>query len=1158
MRANKNKRLKLFPRPVVYTRSNSGLALVMTLVIISMVALLVVGVMIVVRLESAAASNHFEKQRANAVAALGEAVALGKIRAALDPFQIGQYNGRFWSMEPGRIAIFDTSSPAAAPDFVNLISALPTADPLTEVDLNRQSFGGFHPIAQTGGPGGDPPQMPIGWTVVLENPQDPASQNNQMIGRYAFWVDDESSKVNINIANGTARDANGFIYNNTNNTNNVSSGPGQPSEVNLTALTGITTDKATNIVNYARSRGFHSAADLLEVPGITLDDYQTNKFSITHYSRVPELNIFGEPRINLIQTDLDPSLSGTARPLRNMASVQPQTALYPTSLQLTNVFPASSPAVDATQGLAQQLTLRRHGLGQKSVIERNFSLDAPESGVGSTDDTDYENNFWTLLRRITRYMEGRDSRGNSVSWPFTGINFTPKYNIYQRDSIGLQIVDLMKAGTSDLHWTNNGTSYIDRMRSAPTVIPQAGASNADLPPTSLVWGEGRSPKLTEVVMQIEANPATETLNTVTYNIAKVKLAIWIESYLPRYANGDTNDDPYTSNADTENRWRYLFPFASMGSGYLNVNDIPEITFSSNGTVNIGQAGNFGGYWANNLFRDFNESGDRAGIDFVGNFGDRPDPDQASAQIMHPWKFNSNSTTYNGSGPNLASGATSQSVWLFRSTLVSAPGRGGTFSKSINDRFASEFPTRPNVTSLRFEGGINVVVNNGSKPCSFTFLPAHSLLNPDSDQSQTVADLPVSVADRSAVLSLPDGGVTLSVPGAATIHWQALDPLTSYFSKDWIVDVYSNLASTVGNITMSNLNAGAGRSGISPAPYAYDLGVNRALIDQYGGFMNTIWWPAQRSGYAESGAPGGAASWAIAPTNSFRQEAAFPSVGFLQYLRTGVFPDGQLNEADRANWKGTPFRVLNYAEAGDTTQRSGVPDWALLDLFQIPVINPAGGTSGGSTIGRINPNSPTSLFPWTDVSRTAPLAAVFQGLRVNQTLDQTTGAFSGGTEIDAATAIDIAEGIGDYLTTLGRPFMMAAEIANVPEIQDVSRSIGPLNGSAVSVMNDLVRQAVGNLSTTTSVFSIWVVGQSVRKRPGNTNFGAFEAGDVVLAESRRRIVVERFLDLGLDGLPGNLNTPGPDNLVGTWDDPVDANLHPANPQYKYRIIHVEEI
>lgn len=1151
MHVEKNQKMKSVSPAKFATRADRGLALVMTLVIISLVALLVVGVMVVVRLESAAATNHLEKQRANAVAALGESVALGKIRAALDPFQIGQYNGKFWSMEPGRIAIFDTGSPNS-PAFVDLISASPTGNALTEVDMNRKSFGGFHPIAQDGGPGGAPPQMPIGWTVVLDNPQAPAGQTNQIVGRYAFWVDDESAKVNINIANGTARDANGFT--------SQSSGPGQPSEVNLTALTGITTNKATNIVNYALSRGFHSAADLLEVDGITLDDYQTNKFSITHYSRVPELNIFGEPRINLIQTDLDPRTNSPARPLRNLVSVQPQTALYPTSLQLTNVF-TGSPAVDTVQGLAQQLTLRRHRLGSDSAQERNFSM---WLGAPFNDPTNYVSNFWTLLRRITGYMEGRDSRNNSVTWPYTGNNFTSKYNIYQRDSIGLQIVDLIEGGEADIHWTNStNVAFIERSRSTPTVIPQAGQSTANLPPTSLVWGQGRSPKLNEVVLQIEANPGTEGLTnatvTNTFDVAKVKVAVWTETYIPRYANGDTNDDPYRSRNTAEDRFR--FGIVGGGSG-LNAVDTPDVNVTTTpGSTNVTQTpGNFGGFWANNLLRDFDQNGDRAGIDFYANYGNLPDPDQANAAIMHPWKLQTNGD-YFGSGPNLvSSGGRPRNTWRIDGSGFTRPGRGGTFGQTRNERFADEMSTRPNVTSLRFDGGITALLQ-GDRSSVFSFVPSGSLLTPTSAAGQgTFAALRTNAPDINAVLRLPAGGVTIpTIPGAVTVHWQALDPLTSYFANDWVVNTYANTANTVTSITMGTLFVGGDASQLPQIDYS--TGVNRALLDQYGGYMNTIWWPAQRSGYAEHVGGGGnpdATSWAAAPTNSYRREAAFPSVGFLQYLRTGVFPDGTLNEADRNDWRGTPFRVLNYAEANDPTQRNGVPDWALLDLFQIPVINPAGGTSGGSTIGRINPNSPTSLYPWTDVSRTAPLAAVFQGLRVNQNLDQTTGAFSGGTEIDPTTATNIAAGIGAYLTSLGRPFKMAAEIADVPEIQNLSRNIGPLSGPAVSVMNDLVRQAVGNLSTTTSVFSIWVVGQSVRKKPGNTNYGVFETGDLVLAETRRRIVVERFLDLGADGVPGNVNSPGPDGLIGTWDDPVDASLHPANPQYKFRIIHVEEI
>lgn len=52
--------------------------------------------------------------------------------------------------------------------------------------------------------------------------------------------------------------------------------------------------------------------------------------------------------------------------------------------------------------------------------------------------------------------------------------------------------------------------------------------------------------------------------------------------------------------------------------------------------------------------------------------------------------------------------------------------------------------------------------------------------------------------------------------------------------------------------------------------------------------------------------------------------------------------------------------------------------------------------------------------------------------------------------------------------------------------------------------------------------------------------------------------KRYLDLGVDGVPGNANSPGPDNVVGTLDDTVDAVYNPPNPKYKYRIINAQEI
>ncbi|MFZ4778567.1 MAG: hypothetical protein ACOYM3_24615, partial [Terrimicrobiaceae bacterium] len=163
----------------------SGMTLVITLIMLSLLSILVVGLLVVTRLELATATNHFEKRRAEAIAAMGSSVALGKIRTALDRFQVGTYNDKFWSVEPGRIAVFDTASPAN-PEFIDLISALPTGNSTTEVNLNKANLGGRHPISESGGPGGAAPAMPVGWVNVLADPTVPASATNQIVGRYAF------------------------------------------------------------------------------------------------------------------------------------------------------------------------------------------------------------------------------------------------------------------------------------------------------------------------------------------------------------------------------------------------------------------------------------------------------------------------------------------------------------------------------------------------------------------------------------------------------------------------------------------------------------------------------------------------------------------------------------------------------------------------------------------------------------------------------------------------------------------------------------------------------------------------------------------------------------------------------------------------------------
>jgi hypothetical protein len=284
----------------------------------------------------------------------------------------------------------------------------------------------------------------------------------------------------------------------------------------------------------------------------------------------------------------------------------------------------------------------------------------------------------------------------------------------------------------------------------------------------------------------------------------------------------------------------------------------------------------------------------------------------------------------------------------------------------------------------------------------------------------------------------------------------------------------------------------------------------------------------------------------------------PNIGYLQYVRTGIIPDNE--SAPYETQHGTPFRLLNYAPSQNQTN---YPDWALLDLLYVPsTLIPYGsrynpstnlpmnnnastnlaffGTYGGATAGRINPNGSVIYTtnvntPQANVSRTLPLQAVLSGVTAN------------GANVPADT---VAGAIEAYIRANG-PLRMPAQICNVPTIATWAAPINPTR-------NDLVRQIVGNLTTQDNVFSVWTVGQTIRKKPGNSQFDDFQAGDNILAEVRLHFIIERYLDPGADGVYGNSDDPGEDSVIGSYDDPMDSSNHPLQPRYLYRVVASEEV
>ena len=310
-----------------------------------------------------------------------------------------------------------------------------------------------------------------------------------------------------------------------------------------------------------------------------------------------------------------------------------------------------------------------------------------------------------------------------------------------------------------------------------------------------------------------------------------------------------------------------------------------------------------------------------------------------------------------------------------------------------------------------------------------------------------------------------------------------------------------------------------------------------------------------------------------------RSARLPNVGYLQYVRTGIIPDDE--SVAYQSQHGTPFRLLSFAPSTETANQrtagpgsQAYPDWALLDLLYVPsTLTPYGGayqastnlasfgTFGGATSGRINPNgaviyTTNVTVPQPNVSRTLPMQAVFDGIKVNQRItgSGTKSDWTGGTTLTSTDADTLAKAVESYIRTSEfGALRMPSEICNIPAIADLRP------GPAINpTRNDLVRQTVGALTTQDNVFSVWTVGQAIVKKPNNTVYGEFESGDSVLAEVRMHFLVERYLDPGADGVYGNSVNPGTDGVVGSYDDPKDDIDHPFQPRYLYRIISSEEI
>ena len=167
-----------------------GVALILTLAIITLVTLLMIAFAVSMRVENAASKNFNDllKTRELAQGAIDQAVAA--IRNAT-PLRTASPLVTYVTAPDG--AVTNNNGVTTA---VQLFSA-PTSSDTTNLNAGFW-ITGQNPVEF---PPSIPPTINVGWIYVAEDGTTGIGPlGKPLVGRFAFWVDDEASKININTA----------------------------------------------------------------------------------------------------------------------------------------------------------------------------------------------------------------------------------------------------------------------------------------------------------------------------------------------------------------------------------------------------------------------------------------------------------------------------------------------------------------------------------------------------------------------------------------------------------------------------------------------------------------------------------------------------------------------------------------------------------------------------------------------------------------------------------------------------------------------------------------------------------------------------------------------------------------------------------------------
>lgn len=451
------------------SRRKQGAALVLTLIVVSMLTILVMAYFVTMSVEMRAAHAYSDSQRAKMLAQGAVAHGISLLRENIpDPAPISDSAGTAralnWAVNPGRLAVFDARGGV---EFTDLHTGRAEVDPdqtndpdVHSVDLNEPLPGKQYPaiamaLDESGlpDPAADIPPMRIEWIPMLQNPAEEASAENPITGRYAFWMDDESARINFNVALGKPARSDSdpqFFWEQydlglmtplfTSGRGDVEYNSGSKDrEWALGKLRSINLDvlfekpahlDENGLLGHAWLRGFsrypEAILDFVEMEEAERREwYHGNKFNLTFYSRAPEFNAFGRSR--LFTTNIPLSLE--AGPLYQLPFVYNGPGVPETDYQIEGV-------------------LHLHSL----MGSLGFTHQMNDAAQGKVHAANIVNR--AQFEMLKRYMTRR--------WPgYGGSSFVDKYGEKECYQMALTMLTMARMATTTMNTGGGGASSRD-------------------------------------------------------------------------------------------------------------------------------------------------------------------------------------------------------------------------------------------------------------------------------------------------------------------------------------------------------------------------------------------------------------------------------------------------------------------------------------------------------------------------------------------------------------------------------------------------------------------------------------------------------------------------------------------------------------------------